>query len=49
VPLILIGIVVWPLIYNYQLFSLARLKNSIDIGDSYEEVISKFKQYEIDQ
>jgi len=38
----------WPLIYNYHLFSLARLKNSIEVGDSYAEVETKFKDYQKD-
>lgn len=45
IPLLIIAIVAWPFIYNYHLFSLARLKNSIEIGDEYALVSVKFEQY----
>jgi hypothetical protein len=45
--LLLIGaLVTWPYIYNYHLFSLAQLKNSIEIGDDYVLVSKKFQDYQ---
>ena len=45
--LLLISLITFfPFLYNYHFFSLARLKNSIEIGDSYTEVEKKFKDYE---
>ena len=39
-------IISWPYIYNYHIFSLAKLKNDIAIGDQYSSVASKFEQYQ---
>lgn len=46
IPLLLVSLIAWPMIYNYYIFSLARLKNGIEVGDSYQDVLEKFKEYE---
>ena len=40
------GVVGWPYVYNYHIFSLAQLKNSIKVGDNYQDVLNKFKAYQ---
>jgi len=44
--LLFIGFVLSPYIYNHYLFSLARLKNSISIGDDYSLISKKFENYQ---
>ncbi len=46
IPIFVTALVAWPYIYNYHLFSLAQLKNSIEIGDDFSLVSDKFREYE---
>jgi hypothetical protein len=37
----------WPYLYNHHIFSLARLKNSVEIGDDYSLIAKRFDEYDL--
>jgi hypothetical protein len=43
--IVVLGMAIAPWVYNFYLFPLAKLKNSIEIGESYEVVKQRFDQY----
>jgi len=44
--MLIVALLLGPYIYNYHLFSLAQLKNSIEVGDDYDVVAKNFEQYQ---
>jgi len=45
IPVLLMAFTAFAFLYNYNFHSLARLKNSINVGESYGKVEKKFKKY----
>ena len=43
---IVVVVAAFPFLYNHYIFSLARLKNSISIGDEYPLVVKMFEEYQ---